>query len=131
MTDYLDGLIIDGGNIMAGRMSKQKGARYERKVAKILGDAFGSSIRRTPASGALGIKGDLCQLEGNFDLPSGLSDWCIECKCQERMNIWQCLNQAFTQAGHKKAALIFSRNREDDYVCIGINDFIELIQRSK
>lgn len=62
-----------------GRMSKQKGYRFEAFLVKLFNKAFGTNkIRRTPASGGLSIKGDLCTLEGNFELPGPLSNWCIE-----------------------------------------------------
>jgi len=118
---------------MSGRMSKNKGANYERRIAGILNKAFDTDrIRRTPASGALGLKGDLCTLEGNFELPGPLSNWAIELKKQEKINIWACLHQAQQQArGGKKWLLVFSRNHESDYVCLDLQDYIELIQNQK
>lgn len=114
---------------MPGRRSKNKGANFERRIAGILNKAFDTDrIRRTPASGALGLKGDLCTLEGNFELPGPLSNWNIECKKQEKINIWACIHQAQQQRGGKKWLLVFSRNHESDYVCLDLHDYIELVQ---
>lgn len=108
---------------MAGNRSKRKGANYERRIASIFAKAFDTNVRRTPGSGNLDIKGDLRNLSGP------LEPFVFECKKQERLNIWSCLRQTFTQAGHRKGVLVFSRNNERDYVCIDLNDFIELVQK--
>jgi Holliday junction resolvase len=90
--------------------SLTKGKAYERKIAKVLSDAFGCNVRRVPCSGALDIKGDLRNLHGP------LEQFVIECKKQEKLNIWKCLEQAQTQAGHKTGLLVFSRNNTDDFI---------------
>jgi len=114
---------------MGGRKSKQKGYRFEAQLCKIFNKAFNTNkIRRTPASGGLGIKGDLCTLEGNFELPGPLSEWSIEAKNQEKINIWACIEQARDQAGIKKWLLCFTRNHEGIYCVLDINDFIDLIE---
>lgn len=113
----------------SGSASKRKGYRFEKFLVDLFNKAFNTNkIRRTPLSGGLSIKGDLCTLEGNFDLPGPLSNWCIEAKNQERINIWACIEQAKSQSGGKKWLLCFTRNNEGVYVCMDINDYIELIQ---
>ena len=103
----------------------KKGKDFERKIAKILGKAFGCNVRRTPGSGNLDIKGDLRNLSGP------LEQFVFECKKQERLNIWDALQQTFDEAGYKKGILIFTRNNEGRvYACMDLQDFIELIQSS-
>jgi hypothetical protein len=116
---------------MNGRKSKRKGANYEREVAKILNRAFNTNtIRRTPSSGALGIKGDLCQLEGNFDLPGTLSKFTWECKNQEKLSIWAALRQASQEAtGGKIPLVVFTKNHERNYIALELEDFIGLLQQ--
>jgi len=99
-----------------------KGKNYERKIAKLLSEAFDCNVRRTPCSGGLDIKGDLRNLSGV------LEDYVFECKRQEKLNIWKALQQTFIQAGHKKGVLIFTRNNEGrDYAVIDLRDFIEIL----
>ena len=100
----------------------KKGKNYERKIAKILSDAFDCNVRRTPGSGNLDIKGDLRNLSGP------LEGFVFELKKQEHLNIWKALEQTFLEAGHKIGVLIFSRNNERDYVCIDLQDFIAILQ---
>ncbi|MFK7874085.1 MAG: hypothetical protein AB8C84_13120 [Oligoflexales bacterium] len=52
----------------------------------------------------------------------------IEVKNQERLNIWASLKQA---QNHKKDSdnplLVFTRNRENLYACLLLDDFLSLI----
>lgn len=117
---------------MSGRRSKNKGYRFERQLCDIFNKAFNTTrIRRTPASGGLGIKGDLCCLEGNFELPGVLSGWCIEAKNQERPRLWNWIEQARSQAGIKKWLLCITKNHEEVVCCLALNDFIELLQEKE
>ena len=104
--------------------AQRKGKEYERNIAKKLSKALDTNVRRTPCSGGLGIKGDILDLSGI------LRDWIIECKKQEHLNIWAAIRQARNAAGSKKWAVIFSRNNEGaDYICMDINDWIEIIDK--
>ena len=107
---------------MKAKSAIAKGKNFERLIAKIFAKAFNTNIRRTPGSGNLDIKGDLRNLSGP------LEEWVIECKKQEKINIWDCIHQSQRQAGSKKWLLVFSRNREKEYVCLDLQDWIELIQ---
>jgi hypothetical protein len=60
---------------------KNKGASFERTVAKLFSDALGVKLRRTPMSGGWShgnpeTAGDLVSIEGEFP-------YCVECKCEE------------------------------------------------
>lgn len=99
-----------------------KGKNYEREIAKKLSKAFNCNVRRAPNSGGLDIKGDLRNLHG------ALERFVIECKKQEKINIWKCLQQTLDQASSKVGLLIFSRNNEKDYACLELNDFIAILQ---
>ena len=49
----------------------------------------------------------------------------IECKCQERLNIWDALKQT---AKHGKISLLFfNRNRTDIYVALKAEDFFGML----
>jgi hypothetical protein len=57
-----------------------------------------------------------------------MSQFCIECKKQETLRVWQWLEQAEREAGRKTPVLVFSRNRSKSYAVIEFNDFLELVQ---
>jgi hypothetical protein len=107
-----------------GKYSKDKGSAFERKVAKILSEAFGVELVRTPMSGGWGrleTKGDLVTRD---DFP-----YHVECKKREGWNI-DCLlsgkgtkelenwwNQTTEQCpADKVPLLVFSKNFSPIYV---------------
>ena len=51
----------------------------------------------------------------------------IECKNQEKLNIWSAIEQAKTHVkGTEIPVLFFKRNRSDLMVCLSAEDFIKL-----
>jgi len=102
--------------------SQQKGKRFEREIAKRFSDFFDCNVRRTPCSGGLDIKGDLRNLSG------ALESYVFECKHQENIGIWKCLEQTASEAGHKIGVLIFKRNRSKEYACLELQDWMNLVK---
>lgn len=109
--------------------SKAKGDTYERKIAKKLTEWTGLKFERVPASGGLHWKqdnrvyGDI--VTNNPDFP-----FVIECKCREEWNMDSLINgnkkvekwwqqvTADAEATGKKPMLIFTRNRQPDYIML-------------
>ncbi len=58
-----------------GRKSRNKGARFERRIAKILSDSTKFTFQRTPLSGGMHWKGDIQLIDGQYKFP-----FIIECK---------------------------------------------------
>ena len=55
----------------------------------------------------------------------------FECKNQEKINIWESLNQAEENSGDYPPVLIFKRNRSKTYAVLEIDDFIDIINEPK
>ena len=51
----------------------------------------------------------------------------FECKNQERLNIWESLNQAEGNSDDRVPVLIFKRNRTKTYAALELESFLELI----
>ena len=51
----------------------------------------------------------------------------IECKNQEKLNIWESLKQAEENSGDYPPILVFKRNRSKTYVTLELEDFLKLI----
>jgi len=64
-----------------GQKSKNKGAIFELKVAKLLAAAYGVELRRTPMSGGWAQGYD--DAAGDIVCVKGLFPYCVECKKQE------------------------------------------------
>ena len=59
-----------------------------------------------------------------------LIPYSFECKNQEKLNIWDSLNQAEENSGDYDPVLIFKRNRSKTYAVVNIEKFIELINEN-
>jgi hypothetical protein len=51
----------------------------------------------------------------------------VECKNQEKLNIWSSLEQAKTNAGKHTPLLVFKRNRSKTYVALEIDNLLDLL----
>ena len=103
--------------------ANKKGKRFELQVAKYLSKEFETTIRRTPNSGGLSIKGDIMATQGI------LSEFNWECKNQEKLNIWKALEQSRNDCigSHKEPLVVFTKNFEKDYVALELKDFVQLL----
>ena len=106
-----------------GLNSQKKGKRFELQVAKYLSKEFETSIRRTPNSGGLSIKGDIMATQGI------LSEYNWECKNQEKLNIWKALEQSRNDClgSHKEPLVVFTKNHHRDFVALELEDFVQLL----
>ena len=51
----------------------------------------------------------------------------VECKNQEKLNIWSSLEQTETNAGKHTPFLIFKRNRSKTYAVLQLDDLMEML----
>lgn len=97
--------------------SRDKGARYERHIAKVLRE-HGYEAERG------------CQHAGGKDSPDvkhNLTGLHIEAKKVEKLNIWKAMEQSERDAGEDEiAAVIFARNRTKDYIALPLEDFLRI-----
>ena len=52
----------------------------------------------------------------------------VECKNQEKLNIWSSLEQVETNSGKHTPLLIFKRNRTKTYVVLEFDKLLELLR---
>lgn len=101
-----------------GKMSRDKGARYERELASVLKE-YGFDARRTAQHcGKSGDAADVIGLDGIH----------IEAKHQERIQIYDWMAQAqrdSTGTGNKPA-VFFRKNHAETLVCMKLSDWIEI-----
>ena len=53
----------------------------------------------------------------------------VECKNQERLNLWGSLEQAEGNSQDRQPVLVFKRNRSKVYVALDFEHFLELIDQ--
>ena len=111
---------------MKTRSAKNKGKRLQNKVRDILLETFKENLEPDDIKSAImGDSGEDIQLS---PAARKLIPYSIECKNQEKLNIWGALEQAEKNSGDSKPVLIFKRNRSKTYVVLEIEDFIDLIK---
>jgi Holliday junction resolvase len=110
---------------MKGRACKTKGKAFERKVAELINQYFGSKARRTPSSGAIQDRfpGDI------MDLPPELDVFSIECKNQEKTSVFEWMKQAEQGAriAKKEPLLVFTKNNSPIYAMLSFEFFMYLM----
>jgi hypothetical protein len=101
------------------RRPKAKGNRYEKVVRDQLREAGYVNTKRNLQSGG----------QGGGDLIESIPGYSIECKAQERLNIWKALEQAENAGKPTDTPLvIFKRNRSISYACLPLEDFLALVE---
>jgi hypothetical protein len=53
----------------------------------------------------------------------------VECKNQQKLNIWDSLKQAEANSGEHIPLLVFRRNHTEAYACLSLDDLLDLIAR--
>jgi hypothetical protein len=99
------------------KMSRDKGARFEREVARAF-SAAGFDVNRTPNSGGLRLKGDLYG-----DVPAY-----VECKHTERWDVPAWIRQMEQECGDEMPMLVMRRNYERAYALLPLTDLLRLMK---
>ena len=107
--------------------AKAKGRRLQQKVRDLLLETFTELEPDDIRSTSMGVSGEDLQLS---PAARKLIPFAIECKIQEKLNVWDSLKQAEENSGDYSPVLIFKRNRSKTYAVINIEKFIELINEN-
>ena len=103
---------------MSGKFSRQKGKRAEREAAAVLSELLGVSVRRAQ------------QYAGGVDSADviGVADdrLHIEVKHQERMHLYEWLEQSIRDAEHKCPIVMHRANRRPWLVSFRLADLVRL-----
>lgn len=100
---------------------RDKGATFERRVAKLLTEAYNVSFSRTPQSGAFATTNKDTRLAGDIYCTEKEFIFVVECKKYAEYNledlitgntggIFSWLNQLEIEKKDKKGLLVFQRN---------------------
>ena len=103
-----------------GKFSRDKGARFERLVAKKWTELFGGDNKRG------------CQHMGGFDSPDvileikGIS---VECKHVEKLNMYSAMQQSIDDSGDNIPIVISKKNHKPILVTLQLEDLPELVKK--
>ena len=109
---------------MKTRSAKNKGKRLQNDVRDLILETFTELEPDDVRSTTMGDSGEDVLLS---PAARKLFPFSVECKNQEKLNIWSSLEQAEENAGNHIPLLVFKRNRSKTYVAMNIDYLMELL----
>jgi len=109
---------------MKTRSAKNKGKRLQNKVRDLILEKFNQLEEDDVRSITMGDSGEDILLS---PAARKLFPFSVECKNQEKLNIWSSLEQTETNAGKHTPLLIFKRNRSKTYAVLQLDDLMEML----
>lgn len=111
-----------------GRGARNKGADYERRLAKILSAKFGIDVKRTGGTERSKIvnKGDVNASKYEDTI---INDFFWEAKCRESWAIldWYKKAELDGQGTTLMPVVVATKNFERDYVFLTLDDFLRIL----
>ena len=108
--------------------AKAKGRRLQQKVRDLLLETFTELEPDDIRSTSMGVSGEDLQLS---PAARKLIPFAIECKNQEKLNVWDSLKQAEENSGDYDPVLIFKRNRSKIYATLQLDDLMRLLDEKQ
>ena len=109
---------------MKPRSAKNKGKRLQNKVRDLILEKFNQLEPDDVRSITMGDSGEDILLS---PAARRLFPFSVECKNQEKLNIWSSLEQAETNSGKHVPLLIFKRNGTKTYAVLEFDKLLELL----
>tara|TARA_R100000541_G_scaffold50206_2_gene57466 strand:+ start:884 stop:1219 length:336 start_codon:yes stop_codon:yes gene_type:complete len=109
---------------MKSRSAKNKGKRLQNNVRDLILEKFNQLEEDDVRSITMGDSGEDILLS---PAARKLFPFSVECKNQEKLNIWSSLEQTETNAGKHTPLLIFKRNRSKTYAVLQLDDLMEML----
>ena len=109
---------------MKTRSAKNKGKRLQNDVRDLILETFTELEPDDVRSTTMGDSGEDVLLS---PAARKLFPFSVECKNQEKLNIWSSLEQTETNAGKHTPLLIFKRNRSKTYAVLQLDDLMKML----
>ena len=109
---------------MKPRSAKNKGKRLQNKIRDLILEKFDSLEKDDVRSITMGDSGEDILLS---PAARRLFPFSVECKNQEKLNIWSALVQAEENSGDHAPLVIFKRNRSKTYAVLEFDKLLELL----
>ena len=109
---------------MKPRSPKNKGKRLQNKIRDLILEKFHSLEPDDVRSITMGDSGEDILLS---PAARRLFPYSVECKNQEKLNIWSSLEQAEENSGKHTPLVIFKRNRSKTYAVLEFDKLLELL----
>ena len=110
---------------MKSRSAKNKGKRLQNKIRDLILEKFNAKLELDDVrSITMGDSGEDILLS---PAARRLFPFSVECKNQEKLNIWSALVQAEENSGDHAPLVIFKRNRSKTYAVLEFDKLLELL----
>ena len=109
---------------MKPRSAKNKGKRLQNKIRDLILEKFDSLEPDDVRSITMGDSGEDILLS---PAARRMFPFSVECKNQEKLNIWSALEQAEENSGNHTPLVIFKRNRTKTYAVLEFDKLLELL----
>ena len=109
---------------MKPRSAKNKGKRLQNKIRDLILEKFDILEPDDVRSITMGDSGEDILLS---PVARKLFPFSVECKNQEKLNIWSSLEQAEENSGDHAPLVIFKRNRSKTYAVLEFDKLLELL----
>ena len=113
---------------MKPRSAKNKGKRLQNKIRDLILEKFDSLEPDDVRSITMGDSGEDILLS---PAARRLFPFSVECKNQEKLNIWSALEQAEENSGNHTPLVIFKRNRTKTYAVLEFDKLLKLLNESE
>jgi hypothetical protein len=113
---------------MKSRSAKNKGKRLQNNVRDLILEKFQQLEEDDVRSITMGDSGEDILLS---PAARKLFPFSVECKNQEKLNVWSSLEQTETNAGKHTPLLIFKRNRSKTYAVLQLDDLMRLLDEKQ
>ena len=113
---------------MKPRSAKNKGKRLQNKIRDLILEKFDILESDDVRSITMGDSGEDILLS---PAARKLFPFATECKNQERLNIWESLEQEESNAGQHIPLVVFKRNRSKTYATLQLNDLMRLLDEKQ
>ena len=114
---------------MKARSAKNKGKRLQNKIRDLILEKFNNILEQDDVrSITMGDSGEDILLS---PAARKLFPYSVECKNQEKLNIWSALEQAEENSGKHLPLVIFKRNRSKTYAVLEFKELLKLLNESE
>ena len=110
---------------MKSRSAKNKGKRLQNSFRDLLLETFTQLEPDDIRSAIMGESGEDIKLS---PAARKFIPYSFECKNQEKLSIWEALNQASENSGDYPPVLVFKRNRSKTYAVLEFDELLKLIK---
>ena len=114
---------------MKPRSAKNKGKRLQNKIRDLILEKFNNILELDDVrSITMGDSGEDILLS---PVARRVFPFSVECKNQEKLNIWSSLEQAEENSGKHTPLVIFKRNRSKTYAVLEFKELLKLLDESE